>query len=52
VDDDFPALDRLRAAGYAEGHRLTAEGLAHSDAIGPWLISTGVRAAMTGHVTR
>ncbi|GAA3268092.1 STM4012 family radical SAM protein [Dactylosporangium vinaceum] len=52
VDDDFPALDRLRAAGYAEGHRLTAEGLAHSDAIGPWLISTGVRAAMTGHVPR
>jgi oxygen-independent coproporphyrinogen-3 oxidase len=52
VDDDFPALGRLRDAGYAEGHRLTADGLAHSDAIGPWLVSAGVRAAMAGHVTR
>ncbi|WP_432828337.1 STM4012 family radical SAM protein [Dactylosporangium sp. CA-092794] len=52
VDDDFPALARLRDAGYLEGHRLTAEGLAHSDAIGPWLISAGVRAAMAGHVPR
>ncbi|WP_433608646.1 STM4012 family radical SAM protein [Dactylosporangium sp. CA-139114] len=52
VDDDFPALAGLRDAGYAEGHRLTAEGLAHSDAIGPWLISAGVREAMAGHVTR
>ncbi|WP_432975763.1 STM4012 family radical SAM protein [Dactylosporangium sp. CA-233914] len=52
VDDDFPALESLRTAGYAEGHRLTADGLARSDAIGPWLISGGVRAAMAGHVTR
>ncbi|WP_433048570.1 STM4012 family radical SAM protein [Dactylosporangium sp. CS-033363] len=52
ADDDFPALERLRAAGYAEGHRLTADGLAHSDAIGPWLVSADVRAAMAGHVTR
>ncbi|GAA2370916.1 STM4012 family radical SAM protein [Dactylosporangium salmoneum] len=52
VDEDFPALARLRDAGYVDGHRLTAEGLAHSDAIGPWLISAGVRAAMAGHVTR
>ncbi|WP_433207910.1 STM4012 family radical SAM protein [Dactylosporangium sp. CS-047395] len=52
VDDDFPALERLRVAGYAVGHRLTADGLAHSDAIGPWLISADVRAAMAGHVTR
>ncbi|MER7005746.1 STM4012 family radical SAM protein [Dactylosporangium sp. NPDC000555] len=52
VDDDFPALARLRDAGYLDGHRLTAEGLAHSDAIGPWLISAGVRTAMARHVTR
>ncbi|MEV6930019.1 STM4012 family radical SAM protein [Dactylosporangium sp. NPDC051485] len=52
VDEDFPALSRLRDAGYVDGHRLTAQGLAHSDAIGPWLISAGVRAAMAGHVTR
>ncbi|MGI5237498.1 STM4012 family radical SAM protein [Dactylosporangium sp. CA-139066] len=52
VDEDFPSLDRLRDAGYVDGHRLTAEGLAHSDAIGPWLVSAGVRAAMAGHVTR
>jgi coproporphyrinogen III oxidase-like Fe-S oxidoreductase len=52
VDEDFPALADLRAAGLAEGFRLTADGLAHSDAIGPWLISAGVRAAMAGHVTR
>ncbi|WP_426506015.1 STM4012 family radical SAM protein [Dactylosporangium sp. McL0621] len=52
LDEDFPALARLRDAGYAEGHRLTADGLAHSDAIGPWLVSEGVRKAMAGHVTR
>ncbi|MEV0564736.1 STM4012 family radical SAM protein [Dactylosporangium sp. NPDC050588] len=52
VDDDFPALGLLRDSGHLDGHRLTAEGLAHSDAIGPWLISAGVRAAMAGHVPR
>ncbi|WP_238015001.1 STM4012 family radical SAM protein [Dactylosporangium sp. AC04546] len=52
VDDDFPSLAALRDAGYLAGHRLTAEGLAHSDAIGPWLVSADVRAAMAGHVTR
>ncbi|GAA2614079.1 STM4012 family radical SAM protein [Dactylosporangium fulvum] len=52
VDDDFPALDELREAGYLDGHRLTAEGLARSDAVGPWLVSAGVRAAMAGHVAR
>ncbi|GAA3242616.1 STM4012 family radical SAM protein [Dactylosporangium siamense] len=52
VDDDFPALRRLRESGHLDGHRLTAEGLAHSDAIGPWLTSAGVRAAMAGHVPR
>ncbi|MFC4999796.1 STM4012 family radical SAM protein [Dactylosporangium cerinum] len=52
VDDDFPALRLLRESGHLDGHRLTAEGLAHSDAIGPWLTSDGVRAAMAGHVPR
>lgn len=52
VDADFPALRLLREAGHLDGHRLTAEGLAHSDAIGPWLTSDGVRAAMAGHVPR
>jgi coproporphyrinogen III oxidase-like Fe-S oxidoreductase len=52
VDDDFPALRLLRDSGHLDGHRLTAEGLAHSDAIGPWLTSDGVRAAMAGHVPR
>ncbi|GAA4254729.1 STM4012 family radical SAM protein [Dactylosporangium darangshiense] len=52
LDEDFPGLQGLRDAGYVDGHRLTAEGLAHSDAIGPWLISEDVRAAMAGHVTR
>jgi oxygen-independent coproporphyrinogen-3 oxidase len=52
VDDDFPALRLLRETGHLDGHRLTAEGLAHSDAIGPWLTSDGVRAAMAGHVPR
>ncbi|WP_327009444.1 STM4012 family radical SAM protein [Dactylosporangium sp. NBC_01737] len=52
VDDDFPALRLLRETGHVDGHRLTAEGLAHSDAIGPWLTSDGVRAAMAGHVPR
>jgi coproporphyrinogen III oxidase-like Fe-S oxidoreductase len=52
VDADFPGLDDLRGAGYVDGHRLTADGLAHSDAIGPWLVSADVRDAMAGHVIR
>ena len=32
--------------------RLTEVGLAHSDAIGPWLVSPAVRAAMAGHSHR
>jgi oxygen-independent coproporphyrinogen-3 oxidase len=52
VDEDFPALRLLRDSGHLDAHRLTAEGLAHSDAIGPWLTSAGVRAAMAGHVPR
>ncbi|MET7418404.1 STM4012 family radical SAM protein [Dactylosporangium sp. NPDC005555] len=52
VDDDFPALGRLRDTGHLHGHKLTEEGLAYSDAIGPWLVSADVRAAMTEHVPR
>ena len=54
VDGDFPSLDEL--GGYLEARdgriHLTAEGLAHSDAIGPWLVSPGVRAAMAGYAAR
>ena len=42
-DDDFPQLARAGRPGLARRRRrrlrLTAEGLAHSDAIGPWLFS-------------
>jgi coproporphyrinogen III oxidase-like Fe-S oxidoreductase len=54
VDGDFPGLGEL--GGYLADRdgriRLTAEGLAHSDAIGPWLVSARVRAAMTGYAAR
>ena len=49
---DFPELERLGELGWVEGMgsdgrlRLTAEGLAFSDMIGPWLFSEGVREAM------
>ena len=45
-------LTRLAGHGYFDGTRLTAEGLAYSDAIGPWLVSPGVRAAMSGYAAR
>ena len=35
-----------------DGRWLTAEGLAHSDAIGPWLVSGRVRELMAGYVPR
>jgi coproporphyrinogen III oxidase-like Fe-S oxidoreductase len=50
--DDFPQLARLGELGWLEAVgpdgvlRLTAEGLAFSDTIGPWLFSDRVRAAM------
>lgn len=50
--DDFPQLAELGKLAWLETAgpdgvlRLTAEGLAFSDAIGPWLFSDGVRAAM------
>ena len=54
VDDDFPQLAALADAGYLDPGpvRLTAEGLAYSDAVGPWLVSPGVRAAMAGYAAR
>ncbi|MBT0772813.1 STM4012 family radical SAM protein [Kineosporia sp. J2-2] len=53
-DDDFPQLRDLTERGWLEaGHtRLTAEGLAHSDSVGPWLVSGPVRAAMAAHTLR
>lgn len=51
---DFPELRVLLSAEWAvraEGElRLTAEGLAYSDAIGDWLISPQVRERMEGYV--
>ena len=51
---DFPQLRALVDRGWlAPGlDRLTAEGLAWSDAIGPWLVSGEVRAAMDGYAWR
>ncbi|GGV22783.1 coproporphyrinogen III oxidase [Streptomyces longisporoflavus] len=54
--EDFPAeLERFADRGWLERDpaagvlRLTAEGLAHSDAIGPELFSAEVRAAMAAY---
>ncbi|WP_405534082.1 STM4012 family radical SAM protein [Streptomyces sp. NBC_00075] len=55
---DFPAeLDTLDARGWLENGpeeqlRLSAEGLAHSDAIGPEFFSPDVRAAMAAYETK
>lgn len=48
VDEQLPQLGQLVELGLAEGSplRLTAEGLAWSDTIGPWLYSESVQAAM------
>ena len=50
VSADFPQLDRLGGAGLlvdaGDRLRLSAEGLAWSDAVGPWLVPAPVRAAM------
>ncbi|MFF5079205.1 STM4012 family radical SAM protein [Actinoplanes sp. NPDC000266] len=51
-DEDFPQLGLLAEKGWLAGTALTAEGLAHSDAIGPWLVSGTVREAMGAYVTR
>jgi oxygen-independent coproporphyrinogen-3 oxidase len=52
--DDFPQLDVLVDRGWLSTDRcvLTADGLAHSDAIGPWLVSGSVRSAMGSYVLR
>ena len=54
--DDYPQLAELVERGWAEGSperfRLTAEGLARADAIGPWLASPRVRAAMESAAPR
>ncbi len=56
--DDFPAeLDALAARGWLDGGpagqlRLSAEGLAHSDAIGPEFFSADVRDAMAAYETK
>ncbi|MFI1586640.1 STM4012 family radical SAM protein [Streptomyces halstedii] len=53
---DFPAeLERFAARGWLDGSaapgglRLSPEGLAHSDALGPELFSPAVRAAMSAY---
>lgn len=56
--EDFSAeLETLTDRGWLDGPdgrwlRLTAEGLAHSDAIGPWLFSTPVHELMAGYEQR
>ncbi|MFH9863241.1 STM4012 family radical SAM protein [Streptomyces sp. NPDC017202] len=53
ADDFGPELERLADRGWLTGDpavlRLTPEGLAHSDAIGPGLFSPAVRAAMAAY---
>jgi oxygen-independent coproporphyrinogen-3 oxidase len=57
-ETDFPdELERLHdrgwlAPGLGERLRLTAEGLAHSDVVGPAFFSARVRAAMAGYEAR
>ncbi|MEV7229241.1 STM4012 family radical SAM protein [Polymorphospora sp. NPDC051019] len=54
--DDFPQLDILAGRGWlgrdAGRLTLTDAGVERSDAIGPWLVSGPVRAAMAEHVPR
>jgi coproporphyrinogen III oxidase-like Fe-S oxidoreductase len=54
--DDYPQLSLLRSRGWlgqSDAHlALTDDGLAHSDAIGPWLISEPVRSAMQAYALR
>ena len=56
VTADFPQLEDLIGAGHAtqdqDAIRLSDAGLAHSDAIGPWLTSDAVRGAMHRYVAR
>jgi coproporphyrinogen III oxidase-like Fe-S oxidoreductase len=52
VRHDFPQLSTLESRGWFADGRLSAEGLAHSDVIGPWLVSDEVRSAMEAHTPR
>ncbi|MFG1925722.1 STM4012 family radical SAM protein [Cryptosporangium sp. NPDC048952] len=56
VDTDFPQLSQLAERGWltrdATLVALTDDGLERADAIGPWLVSSAVRAAMEEHVMR
>nr|MDT0659555.1 STM4012 family radical SAM protein [Micromonospora sp. DSM 115978] len=56
VEADFPELAELTGRGWLEAGpdrvRLTEAGLERSDAIGPWLVSRAVRAAMTEYAAR
>jgi oxygen-independent coproporphyrinogen-3 oxidase len=54
--DDGPDLTPLADRGWLTAGddriTLTDEGLAHSDLIGPWLVSTAVRSSMAEYVLR
>ena len=51
--EDVPPLPELAERGWLAGPgRLSEEGLAHSDLIGPWLVSPRVRTAMGGYAPR
>jgi oxygen-independent coproporphyrinogen-3 oxidase len=56
IADDMPQLASLADRGWLiddpDRIRLTDEGLARSDAIGPWLVSPAVRAAMREYTLR
>jgi len=56
VGDDFPQLSSLVDRGWLQDSSgrlaLTDDGLAHGDAIGPWLVSGPVQAAMAGYGLR
>jgi oxygen-independent coproporphyrinogen-3 oxidase len=56
VEEDFAELAELADRGWLDAGpdllRLTEAGLERSDAIGPWLVSGPVRAAMAGYAAR
>jgi oxygen-independent coproporphyrinogen-3 oxidase len=56
MDDDMPELSALAERGWlvdgGDAVRLTDEGLAHGDAVGSFLVSPAVRAAMRGYALR
>jgi coproporphyrinogen III oxidase-like Fe-S oxidoreductase len=56
LDEDMPQLSALAERGWlvdeGDAARLTDDGLAHGDAIGSFLVSPAVRAAMRGYALR